>query len=223
MEEFHSVMKELRAEANIMLHDARQPFPLTEPVDLMLTSPPYGDSRTTVAYGQFSRLALQWLDMWDKDIDQESLGGRRNPLKLETSNLIEALGRIEGEDNRRAEEVEAFYQDLHLCLENILKVVKPGGFAVFVIANRKVKGVILPTDKIIAEMMGPMGFSHVATYHREIPHKRMPSRNSPSNIRGQTDVTMLREHIVLLEKERFQQIRLLESQATYEPGEAKDA
>jgi len=30
-------------------------------VDLMITSPPYGDSRTTVAYGEFSRLSLQWL------------------------------------------------------------------------------------------------------------------------------------------------------------------
>ena len=32
-------------------------------VDLILTSPPYGDSRTTVAYGQFSRLSAQWTDI----------------------------------------------------------------------------------------------------------------------------------------------------------------
>ena len=31
-------------------------------VDLVITSPPYGDSRTTVAYGQFSRVSLQWCD-----------------------------------------------------------------------------------------------------------------------------------------------------------------
>ena len=30
-------------------------------VDIVITSPPYGDSRTTVAYGQFSRLSNQWL------------------------------------------------------------------------------------------------------------------------------------------------------------------
>ncbi|MDR2577352.1 MAG: 50S ribosomal protein L11 methyltransferase [Chitinispirillales bacterium] len=29
--------------------------------DLVLTSPPYGDSRTTVAYGQFSTLSNEWL------------------------------------------------------------------------------------------------------------------------------------------------------------------
>lgn len=30
-------------------------------VDLIFTSPPYGDSQSTVAYGQFSRLSLQWM------------------------------------------------------------------------------------------------------------------------------------------------------------------
>ena len=32
-------------------------------VDCIITSPPYGDSRTTVAYGQFSRLSAQWADI----------------------------------------------------------------------------------------------------------------------------------------------------------------
>ena len=31
-----------------------------DPIDIVVTSPPYGDSRTTVAYGQFSRLSSQW-------------------------------------------------------------------------------------------------------------------------------------------------------------------
>lgn len=30
-------------------------------VDLIFTSPPYGDSRSTVAYGEFSKLSLQWM------------------------------------------------------------------------------------------------------------------------------------------------------------------
>ena len=32
-----------------------------ETYDLIVTSPPYGDSRTTVAYGQYSSLSLSWL------------------------------------------------------------------------------------------------------------------------------------------------------------------
>ena len=38
--------------------------------DLLVTSPPYGDSKTTVAYGQFSRLSLQWLDFENIEEDK---------------------------------------------------------------------------------------------------------------------------------------------------------
>ena len=34
-------------------------------IDFIITSPPYGDSKTTVAYGQFSRLSAQWIDIFD--------------------------------------------------------------------------------------------------------------------------------------------------------------
>jgi hypothetical protein len=41
-------------------------------IDLIVTSPPYGDSKTTVAYGQFSRLANQWLGIRNANkIDSE--------------------------------------------------------------------------------------------------------------------------------------------------------
>lgn len=33
--------------------------------DLVVTSPPYGDSRTTVAYGEYSRLSLQWINLFN--------------------------------------------------------------------------------------------------------------------------------------------------------------
>jgi len=47
-------------------------------IDAIITSPPYGDSRTTVAYGQFSRLANQWLGFDDANqIDNILMGGKR--------------------------------------------------------------------------------------------------------------------------------------------------
>jgi hypothetical protein len=139
--------------------------------------------------------------MWEKDVDKESLGGKPIARCCEIPILNNALDKVRLLDEQRAKEVEAFYQDLYLCMRNISTVVRPGGFAVFVVANRKVKGITLPTDKIIVDMMQSMGFSHVGTLQREIPNKRMPLRNSPSNIPGQTDVTMLRELIVLLRKQ----------------------
>ena len=181
------------------LHDARKPFPLEpESVDLVVTSPPYGDARTTVAYGQFSRLSLQWLGMWREDLDRLGLGGQVRPLKEMVPSLKEPLKAIAAASPKRAQEVEAFYADLYDCLRNIAVVVKRGGFAVFVIANRKVKGVKLPTDRAIVEMLPE--FDLVAILPRKIPNKRMPLRNSPSNIPGETDTTMLEENIVILRK-----------------------
>lgn len=51
--------------------------------DLVITSPPYGDSRTTVAYGEYSRLSLQWIDLFDltekeiMGVDKSLMGGRK--------------------------------------------------------------------------------------------------------------------------------------------------
>ncbi|ALM27073.1 MULTISPECIES: DNA methyltransferase [Bacillus] len=57
-------------------------------VDLILTSPPYGDSRSTVAYGQFSRLSLQWISdllnkyldikVYSDNCDEYLLGGKKS-------------------------------------------------------------------------------------------------------------------------------------------------
>src|SRR3989344_3497794 len=75
---------------NILPEDSRHKTSIQdEEVDLIVTSPPYGDSRTTVAYGQFSRLALQWLGYDQKKvlgIDKVSLGG------IPTKDLIHDLG-----------------------------------------------------------------------------------------------------------------------------------
>jgi site-specific DNA-methyltransferase (cytosine-N4-specific) len=206
----------------LRLHDARQPFPLpSESVDLLLTSPPYGDARTTVAYGQFSRLSLQWLGLWQEDLDRISLGGHHRFMKVLVPTLKEALEAIAKVCPKRAQEVEAFYADLYDCLRNIVPVVKRDGFAVFVVANRKVRGIKLPTDRIIVEMLPE--FEFVASLPRQIPNKRMPLRNSPSNIPGETDTTMLEEHIVILQKKTTyrspttsHQLRLLERKGRYQ-------
>lgn len=206
-------------------HDARKPLPVEpESVDLVLTSPPYGDARTTVAYGQFSRLSLQWLGLWKEDLDKLGLGGQIRPLQVALPSLKEAMKAISLKDPERAREVQAFYADLRDCLLNIASVVKVGGYAVFVVANRKVKGIKLPTDEAIVEMLPE--FTHVVSLPRQIPNKRMPSRTSPSNVPGQTDETMLEENIVILQKVKStpyhepnsEQFRLLEKRKRYRVG-----
>ena len=52
-----------RGEVNIRLDDSSKPNPDVGAHDLIVTSPPYGDNNTTVPYGQYSYLPLQWIDL----------------------------------------------------------------------------------------------------------------------------------------------------------------
>ena len=74
------------------------------------------------------------------------------------------------------------------------------GYACYVVANRTVNSVILPTSDAIKDIFEYYGFAHVKTYIRDIPNKRMPLANSPTNITGETSSTMLKEHIVIMKK-----------------------
>ncbi|WLV77067.1 DNA methyltransferase [Lacticaseibacillus parahuelsenbergensis] len=174
--------------------------------DLLITSPPYGDSKTTVAYGQFSRTSLQWLDLdvmranLVPKLDSKLLGGRVTSKVLHrtgSEKLNEQLEKIAKVDMKRALEVSQFYQDLYDTLKEIDRVMKPGSYQFWVTANRTVKGIKLTTDEIISELYATMGVKKIAEFSRNIPNKRMPSKNSPTNIKGDVVTTMNRENIVI--------------------------
>jgi len=172
-------------------------------VDIVVTSPPYGDSRTTVAYGQFSRLANQWLGFQEASkLDNEMMGGKR-PIKVERFGinvLDEIIEQIGNKDEKRVKDVYSFYKDYLSSINNISKVIKKNGFACFVVGNRRVKSITLPTDEITSEMFKLNGFQHIETIIRRIPNKRMPSKNSPTNVKGKKDSTMNYEYIVVMQK-----------------------
>lgn len=179
-----------------------------ESIDCIITSPPYGDSRTTVAYGQFSRLASQWLDLIDDDnrqIDNMLLGGKKAshcPNLLPSKHLSTCIRRIAEKDEERAREVISFYIDLEKCLKNAYRILKRGKYFCLVVGNRTVKQVQLPTDFIIAELGEHLGFGLVDLFVRNIPNKRMPSKNSPTNEVGKLEETMSKESIVILKKNK---------------------
>jgi DNA modification methylase len=170
-------------------------------VNLIVTSPPYGDSKTTVAYGQFSRLSLRWLGL-EENVDKESLGSKPKEIKnnLPSEVLYEILNKIYEKDKKRAKEVYSFYDDLFTGIKIISPKIKNGGVVCFVVGNRKVKGEELPTDKICVDFWESLGFEHEKTIVRAITNKRMPLENSPTNVKGVKDSTMKYEYIVILRK-----------------------
>ena len=171
------------------------------PFDLVITSPPYGDSPTTVAYGQFSRLSAEWIGLPNpRKVDRLSMGGSGMPGYLPDSPVAPAIEKIRSADRKRASQVESFYFDLRNSIRTIASVTSDEATVCYVVGNRRVKGVTLPTDEFVAHTFGEFGFSHTETIIRNIPNKRMPLANSPSNVAGKTDSTMREEGIVICQK-----------------------
>lgn len=179
-------------------------------VDIVVTSPPYGDSHTTVAYGQYSRLSAAWLELEEPDkIDRKLMGGvaAKKSSCFPSDALNSAIEQIGNVDKKRALEVSAFYSDLLASISNVAQVVKPTGYACYVVGNRKVKGVVLPTGIAVKDFFENNGFEHTNTFTRSIPNKRMPSKNSPSNAAGVLDTTMTQEYIVVMRRLRVKTSR----------------
>lgn len=172
-------------------------------VDIVVTSPPYGDSHTTVAYGQYSRLSAAWLELKEPDkIDRKLMGGfvAKKSSHFPCHALNSAIEQIDKVDKKRALEVSAFYLDLHASISNVARIIKHKGYACYVVGNRKVKSVILPTDIAVKDFFESCGFEYVNTFTRSIPNKRMPLKNSPTNATGVLDNTMTKEYIVVMRR-----------------------
>ena len=173
-------------------------------VDLVVTSPPYGDSGTTVAYGQYSRLSAAWLGLEEPHkIDRKLMGARKavEISRFPSDALNEAIARIARVDEKRARHVSSFYADLQNSIFHVSETIQRGGYACYVVGNRRVKEVELPTDSAISAFFEARGFSHVETFSRTIPNKRMPRKNSPTNQAGMLSKTMTREYIVVMRRE----------------------
>lgn len=96
-------------------------------IDLVLTSPPYGDSKSTVSYGQFSRLSLQWMSemlkkflsikVVSEDCDEYLLGGKHS---LDADNDRVTISEI----TKYSSTLEKLIADIETLIENELEIHK---------------------------------------------------------------------------------------------------
>jgi len=181
--------------------------------DLVMTSPPYGDNVTTIPYGQFSYLPLQWIDVRDidKDLntalianthstDTASLGGTLRGAKEKAESLGDRyitaanfLGELKYEVNGK-KRFSSFFYDLDKSIEGIVKTTKHGGVHAWTIANRRICGLEVPMVTMMKEMLEVRGVRTVGTISRGIHFKKMASRNALTT-------TMTTETILLARKD----------------------
>ena len=180
--------------------------------DLVLTSPPYGDSPTTMAYEQFSWLPNVWLDLDRRSpgkLAKEMLGGivakkidkiGYNPIDraIEKMSARRKEGRSEKDHLKLTKEIQlknfSFYRDYLKSIQNIASVVNPGGYVCFILGNRISGGQEMRLDLFTDWAFKQNGFKKVGkTKKRNIPGTRMPKANPSGS-------TMNHEYIVVLRK-----------------------
>ena len=199
---------EPKKESKIMLLNSENKIPSNLTYNLVITSPPYGDSRTTVAYGEYSSFGLEWTrdlnylgDITYK-VDSECIG-KAGELNEELQNhkiLINIIKKIEKSDKKRARDVLYFYNGYYNVIKNIIVNLKKGGRICFVVGNRTVKNNQIPMDQITASFFDSLGLKFENIFVRDILNKVMPSKNSPTNKVGVKTKTMMNEYIVIFKK-----------------------
>lgn len=187
-------------------------------VDLVITSPPYGDNATTITYGQFSVLPLKWIPLEDIDskkisnsvietlskIDSDSLGGRNytvqsiidselysysQPFSQLYNQLTDAM-QID-----KARKVASFFLDFEKIITSLYKIVKENKFMVFTVGNRHVNKLEVPFDEILETIAEHYGFDIVYDFRRNI----LKNKNY-SDTKAQNFKTIKKETILVLQK-----------------------
>jgi site-specific DNA-methyltransferase (cytosine-N4-specific) len=180
--------------------------------DLLITSPPYGDSTSTVAYGQFSYLPLQWIDLDDIDgsatnrallrttqeIDRRSLGGS-TPRNLESilarmSERSDAFRKtvnlLEDQPRDRTARIAVFFGDMDRALDNILQRLREGAYMIWIVGNRHVGNLEIPMDQILTELLALREATLITSVPRRILFRRMAARNQIT--------TMIRQEYIMV-------------------------
>ena len=202
---------------SIALGDSTAGLPLgKKKIDMVMTSPPYGDNKTTVPYGQAAWLPLQWISHCDigeaeeikrliastHQIDTRSLGGRSSVRLLDLK--CEELRGLSDAFDKTANALQkfpkdglmrftGFVYDLRKVIERVAIKCTPNSHQLWTLGHRRIRNVECPLTEIISELFAHHGVTYVHQIERTIPSKRMAHRNSIASTMGSETILILRK------------------------------
>jgi hypothetical protein len=170
----------LLGKASVGVGDARKLKGVRDgTVDAVVTSPPYLNA---IDYMRAHRFSLVWLghsvDSLRK-IRSNSVGSERRPeieSRAEARLVRSAIGDLDRLPTRFRGIVDRFCVDLFLSLDEIARVLRPGGTATFVMGNSCIRGVFLRNADALAAAAKLVGLRQVSKRERELPiqHRCLP-------------------------------------------------
>ena len=183
--------------------------------DVSITSPPYGENATTVPYGQFSTLALRWIDSHDLEldgwelenfssIDSKSMGGTKSKEDLNEFELELLYPYISKINLKKRKKVLKFFADYFFFLSELCRVTK--NYIVLTLGNRTVSGVNINLTDISMQFIEQNGFVKKQILMRSIPNKRIPKVTSQVTLEGETSpVSSMNDEYVIIARKSTQE------------------
>ena len=175
-------------------------------IDMVITSPPYGDNATTVTYGQYSSIILKWID--EKDlrlegweltnysvIDSNSLGGTKKHSNISSKYMILIKPYIDNISSSKKKKVINFFSDYFYILERLCKITKK--YIVFTVGNRTVDGVEINLNRITQNFFELCNFKKEICAERNIVRKRTPKHLIAN---GRKISSMNKEYVIVYSK-----------------------
>jgi len=183
--------------AQVLQGDARS-LPLPDcSVDAVVTSPPYGEERSTVSYTRWSRVSAPWLGFTTemfRSASRASLGeSPRQGWRLPET-LRAALEPVAREDPLLARAASRFFADYFSSLGEMARVLVRGGRCCVVVGDRSLRRRRIPVGAITREMGEALGLGHIKSFKRRIPSKSIPwSVAKGETIHGENIVIMRKQ------------------------------
>jgi len=213
-----SAASQLHGKCDFRLGDARElkesleRYGLPTQYDVVITSPPYGDSKTTVSYGGMSSICLSAVQhlaglpigcLTESVIERACLGGNLVKVGKRFNERIRKYWATNNNNQEQLTRVAAYFEDLRKCCDQISGVIKPGGRVILVVARRMVGGRRVRTDSFLTSEFRRRGFSLEKTYSRRIKNKNTPTtvdRNgaAPKKEHRSKRTSTMRREIVLV-------------------------
>jgi site-specific DNA-methyltransferase (cytosine-N4-specific) len=178
-------------------------------IDILITSPPYGDNQTTVPYGQFSSLPLMWIeeenldmDGWELDnfniIDSMSLGGNNSEYTLTKFEADLIDNQLTGISKSKQRKVINFLNDYLAFLNQAKRVTND--YIILTLGNRRVDNVQISLTEITIQFFENSNFRLVKNLTREIKKKRIAKYTSRINKKPVKSMTY--EHVLIFKKSK---------------------
>lgn len=180
-----------------------------QPVDLIITSPPYAMS---YEYADLHQLSALWLGFADdhRDLRAGFIGTASRRLCVGTAlRNLNSIGEqvvfsLFERDRAAAEATATYFLDMQKVALRCYEFLRPGGISVFVVGNTQLSGVRIDNANHLVESLLDSGFADVRVAKRQLSNKPNTPYRLPNGRLSSTRTEMqiyAEEYIVMAQRE----------------------